>query len=180
MRKVGGKQHLNRFFFSSRLLGKILFLCLAFSFLLWYNRQCFTPDSVWISHFISFPEFLNTSKKIKIVFTEETDSSQLPSIIQERKAFRHFRMKSAILILIKYEKMQTFAFSLGDFKLLFVSNCICKSSNKNLKASVYIIQHSPSLNIFTIFSHKAIWTWYLYVLKALYTYNTYIIHPKFY
>lgn len=47
--------------------------------------------------------------------------------------------------------MQTFAFSLGDFKVLFVSYCMCKSNNKNLKASVYITQHSLSLNIFPVF-----------------------------
>lgn len=137
-------------------------------FLALIQQAMFHSWKCLISHFISFPKFLNTSKKIKIVFTEETDSSQLRSIIQERKAFRHFRMKSAILILIKYEKMQTFAFSLGDFKLLFVSYCICKSSNKNLKASVYITQHSSSLNIFTIFSHKAIWTWYLCFKSFIY------------
>lgn len=77
-------------------------------------------------------------------------------------------MKSAILIIIKYERMQTFAFSLGDFKLLFVSYCMCKSNNKNLKASFYILQHSLSLNIFTVFFPTEQFEPDLYVLKALY------------
>lgn len=45
---------------------------------------------------------------------------------------------------------------------------MCKSSNKNLKASVYITEHGLYLNIFTIFFPQSNLS-QIFVLKALCT-----------
>lgn len=117
---------------------------------------CVTPGSLHLNmkYFISFLSWISTT-------SEENKTNLLQRNWLKPVTLYNLRKKSIAVFQneecnINHNKIWENAdlCILSDFKLLFVSYCMWKSSNKNLKASVYTTQHSLCF-IFTVFFPKS-------------------------